>query len=108
MKRQLFTFGLISFILVVSYGSPTTKAPPGNKQESDRSVADTQTQCLSGEQGVMCQAQALAALVDENGKLQSSHSQSQAAGAASGSSWSKGGQEGDDEPKEAEGAGDLD
>lgn len=30
-----------------------------------------------GEQGVMCQAQALAALVDENGKLQSSHSQSQ-------------------------------
>lgn len=110
MKHHLFTFSLFSFVLVVSKCNPTTtKAPPGNKQQGDRSVADTQTQCLSGEQGVMCQAQALAALVDENGKLQSSHSQSQAAGAASGSSWSKGGQEPEeDEPKEAEGAGELD
>lgn len=109
MKRRLFALSLFSFILVSNSAPTTTKAPSDGKQQSDRSVADTQTQCLSGEQGVMCQAQALAALVDENGKLQSSHSQSQAAGAASGSTWSKGGQEPDeDEPKEAEGAGELD
>ena len=92
-----------------SAADKTTASPArGNKQQSDRSVADTQTQCLSGEQGVLCQAQALAALVDEDGKLQSSHSQSQAAGAASGSTWSKGDDAPESDPKEAEGAGDLD
>lgn len=112
MKRHLFISAIIfQLVLAITFcdGEITTSAPKSNKQQNDRSVADTQTQCLSGEQGVLCQAQALAALVDENGKLQSSHSQSQAAGAASGSKWSDGGQEGEGEsgPKEAEGAGDL-
>ena len=80
----------------------STRSAAQNKQQSDRSIADTQTQCLSGEQGVLCQA--LAALVDENGKLQSSHSQSQAAGAT----WSKGNQDPNGDPGEAEGAGKLD
>lgn len=50
MRRRLFIFALLLLVLVINkHVAGKTTASPSGKQQSDRTVADTQTQCLSGE-----------------------------------------------------------
>ena len=50
-----------------------------SKKKQTASATNTQTQCLSGEDGAMCQAQAIAMSLDADGNTDISDSQSQSA-----------------------------
>lgn len=109
MERHFYFFGIIFLLVSIEIcaaqtETTTDKSAATGQKSKERIVVDTQTQCMEGEQGVMCQAEAVAAIVDEDGNIQSSHSDSREA-AASGAEKSNPDDKPDDEPGEVEDAG---